>query len=457
MHLGQSTASVGSRRPTQPNFVVIMVDDLGWGDLGVYGSRVIQTPNLDDMAANGMRFTDAYAGHTICAPSRWALMLGQHTGHTRVRTNTNIPLHLSEVTIADVLKKAGYVTGGFGKWGMGTVGSRGAPERQGFDTFFGYYHHVHAHTCYPPFLIQNSALFALQGNAGIYGLTPAQFSTSKRAYRTYRQRSPAGPFVPRWTTEGEYQFSHDLVFERTKKYIRENRNRPFFCYAPWTLPHDPYHIPEDEPALRIYRDKPWSNAAKVHAAFVSMLDRHVGEILELLQDLDIAESTVVFFMSDNGPRLRRDGELDSAGPLRGEKRSMHDGGIRSPLLVQWTGRIAAGGVSGHITYSPDILPTLAALAGREDLVPSEVDGLSIAPTLLGNTAGQDRHEFLYWEGAVLRAARHNQWKLVSKKPGTWRVFDLERDISESNNVAADQQDLIESLENWLRNNRTPLG
>ncbi len=449
VHSGQDSDS--------PNFVLVLVDDMGWADLGSYGSKVIHTPNLDRMAREGMRFTDAYAGHTVCAPSRCALMTGKHTGHTTVRANANTaPIRESDVTVAEVLKQAGYRTGGFGKWGLGGMGSEGAAERQGFDTFFGYYHQVHAHTYYPPFLIEDGRPFPLAGNTRIYGLEPAEFLANRTAYESYKSLSPSGPFVPRRKGTVEYEFSHDLVFDRTLEFIRENRDRAFFCYAPWTPPHAAYHIPEDEPSVRLYKDKPWSDRAKVHAAFVSMVDRQVGELLRLLDALGIADSTAVFFMSDNGASNRFEGELDSSGPLRGAKRSMHDGGIRSPLIVRWPGKVAAGAVSGHVTYAPDILPTLAELAHARDLVPDDVDGLSIAPTLLGDPAGQERHEFLYWEWnqrGRQRAVRHGRWKLVSEEPGAWQVFDLETDISESNDVARDQRDLIARVDAWVEANR----
>ena len=442
----------------RPNIVFIMADDMGWADLGSYGSTAIQTPNLDRLASQGMRFTDAYAGHTVCAPSRCALMTGKHTGHTTVRANAGTaPIRDSDVTIAEVLKQAGYATGGFGKWGLGVMGSEGAAEEQGFDTFFGYYHQVHAHTYYPPFLVENGKPFPLLGNARMYGLEPAEFSSDLAAYQAYKAMSPKGPLVPRETPEGAYQFSQDLVFERTLDFIRENRDRPFFCYAPWTPPHAAYHIPQDEPAARLYEDKPWSDRAKIHAAFVSMVDRQVGELMELLQELGIGERTAVFFMSDNGASHRFEGELDSSGPLRGAKRSMHDGGIRSPLIALWPGKIAAGAVSGHVTYTPDIMPTLAEFADAEEFVPDDVDGLSIAPTLLGDSDEQARHEFLYWEWdqqGYRRALRHGRWKLVSDEPGSWQVFDLETDISESNDIASEHPGLIASAEEWIRANRT---
>ena len=442
----------------RPNIVFIMVDDMGWADLGSYGSKAIQTPNLDRLASEGMRFTDAYTGHTVCAPSRCVLMTGKHSGHATVRANAGTaPIRDADVTIAEVLKSAGYATGGFGKWGLGVMGSEGAAEKQGFDTFFGYYHQVHAHTYYPPFLVEDGKPFLLRANARMYGLEPAEFSSDLKAYQAYKAMSPEGPFVPRTTPDGDYQFSHDLVVERTLDFIRQNRERPFFCYAPWTPPHAAYHLPEDEPAVQLYRDKPWSDRAKVHAAFVSMVDRQVGELMELLLELGIADKTAVFFMSDNGASNRFEGELDSSGPLRGAKRSMHDGGIRSPLIAHWPGKIAAGSVSGHVTYTPDMMPTLAELAGAEEFVPEDVDGLSIAPTLLGTADDQRRHDYLYWEWGqqgYRRAVRHGRWKLVSGEPGVWQVFDLETDISEANDIATEHPDLIAGVEDWIKANRT---
>lgn len=452
---GGTPASSG---PEQPNIVFVLVDDMGWADLGSYGSKAIHTPNLDRMAREGMRFTDAYAGHTVCAPSRCAFMTGKHSGHGTVRANSGTaPIRDSDVTIAEVLKQVGYATGGFGKWGLGIMGSEGAAEKQGFDTFFGYYNQVHAHTYYPPFLVEDGRPFLLRDNAGIYGLELSEISSDPKSLQAYKKLSPIGPFVPRETPDGRYQFSHTLVFERTLDFIREHRDRPFFCYAPWTPPHSEYHLPEDEPALNLYRDKPWSDRAKVHAAFVSMVDRHVGELVSLLEELRIADKTAVFFMSDNGASNRYEGELDSSGPLRGAKRSMHEGGIRSPLIAHWPGVIRAGVVSDQITYSPDMLPTLAELAGADEFVPDDVDGLSIVPTLLGDADSQQRHDYLYWEWdqrGSQRAVRHGQWKLVSDEPGTWQVFDLETDIGESNDVAAEHPDLIDNVNAWIEANRT---
>ena len=451
---GTPTSSESER----PNIIFIVVDDMGWADLGSYGSKAIQTPNLDRMASEGMRFTDAYAGHTVCAPSRCVLMTGKHSGHATVRANAGTaPIHDSDVTIAEVLKQAGYATGGFGKWGLGVMGSEGAAEKQGFDTFFGYYHQVHAHTYYPPFLVADGKPFLLRGNAGIYGLQAQEISSDLESLQAYKALSPKGPFVPRKTPDGDYQFSHDLVFDRTLDFIRENRDQPFFCYAPWTPPHAAYHLPADEPAVQPYRDKPWSDRAKVHAAFVSMIDRHVGELVKLLVELGIADKTAVFFMSDNGASNRFEGELDSSGPLRGAKRSMHDGGIRSPLIAHWPGAIGAGVVSDHITYTPDMMPTFAELAGADEFVPDDVDGLSIVPTLLGDADKQERHDYLYWEWdqrGYQRAIRHERWKLVSDKPGVWQVFDLETDISESDDIASEHPDLIANVAAWIEANRT---
>jgi len=459
LSLACATAPPPTEEPTPPNFVFIMVDDMGWADLGVYGSQAIQTPNVDRLAAEGIRFTDAYAGHTVCAPSRCALMTGKHNGHATVRANAGTaPIRDEDVTIAEVLKQVGYATGGFGKWGLGTMGSDGAAEKQGFDAFFGYYHQVHAHTYYPPFLVENGKPFLLQGNMAIYGLQPDEISNSPADLAAYKKLSPKGPLVSRSTPDGDYEFSHELIFERTLDFIRDNHDRPFFCYAPWTPPHAFYHLPEDDPSFELYKDKPWSDQAKTHAAFVSMADRHTGELVALLDELHLAENTVVFFMSDNGASHRFEGELDSSGPLRGAKRSMYEGGIRSPLIVRWPGKIAAGAVSDHVTYTPDMLPTLAELAGAEDLVPSDVDGLSIVPTLLGDAEAQEKHDYLYWEwdrGGLQQAVRQGRWKFVAAQPGEWEVYDLETDPSETNDLAQDHPDRIAQVEQWIAANRTP--
>ena len=401
----------------RPNIVFVMVDDMGYHDLGCYGSKTIQTPHIDRMARQGMRFTDAYSGATVCAPARSTLMTGYHMGHTSVRGNSGgIPLLDEDVTVAEALKKAGYATGGFGKWGLGDVGTAGVPEKQGFDLFFGYYHQVHAHSYYTTHLFRNGERVPLPGNTGRSGT----------------------------------QYTHLEIARENLKFIRENKDKPFFCYCPWTPPHAKYEFPKDDPAWAIYKDKPWDNSAKVAAAMDTLVDRHVGDILTLLEELGLDEKTIVFFCSDNGAAKRFEGVHNSCGPMKGHKRSMYEGGIRTPMVVRWPGRIKAGVVSDLPWYFPDVMPTLAELAGATQHVPKDIDGISVVPTLLG-TGTQKRHEYLYWEHGGTRAARMGQWKGVrkGKKGAKVELYDLAKDLGETNDLAAKHPDLAARLSKFM--------
>lgn len=441
-----------------PNIVYIMVDDMGYADIGAFGSKAVQTPNLDKLAADGMVFTDAYAGCTVCAPTRSTLMTGYHMGHTYMRLNTGgVPLRDKEVTVAEVLKAAGYRTGGFGKWGIGDIGTTGVPEKQGFDTFFGYYHQIHAHKFYPDYLVRNGKKVQLPGNENLY-----------------QKHKGAGP-VPRIdpATGTVRQFTQDLIFKEMKQFIKDaaKSGEPFFCYAPWTPPHSEYKLPEDDPAWQLYKDKPWKNDAKIHAAFCSMVDRHAGETLALLKELGVADNTIVFFTSDNGASKRFEGSLDSSGPLRGYKRDMHEGGIRTPLIVAWPGKITPGSKSALPTYSPDVMPTLAALAGEkaQAAVPDDIDGLSILPTLLGQ-GEQQVHDHLYWEWhryiwaesrldpkGLQQAVRKGKWKAVkmgSDKP--MFLYDLESDLGEQNDLSSKHPDIAKQMAELMTTSRTQM-
>jgi arylsulfatase A-like enzyme len=420
-----------------PNIVFIMVDDLGYADLGCYGSQEISTPNIDRMAGEGVKFTQAYSGCTVCAPARSVLMTGYHMGHTSVRGNTGgISLLDEDVTVAELLHYAGYVCGGYGKWGLGDVQTFGVPERQGFDDFLGYYHQIHAHNYYPDYLWRNSQKVPLPGNAD----------------------------------DKKEQYSHYLIFDETLNFIRENRDRPFFCYAPWTPPHGKYQIPDDEPAWQMYKDKPWENDAKVAAAMDTMIDRHVGQLLALLKELEIDEHTIVFFCSDNGASLRFEGVLDSSGPLRGRKRDMYEGGIRVPMIARWPGRIKAGVTSDHPWYFADVMPTLTELAGIKP--PNDIDGISVLSTLLGEHAAgrrQEKHEFMYWEwqrfnwgkkkdvpGGLMQAVRTGDWKAVRlKSDAPLELYDLSKDIGEENNIADQHPEVVSKVEAYLKTCRIP--
>ncbi|MHC4681634.1 MAG: arylsulfatase, partial [Planctomycetota bacterium] len=363
----------------RPNIIFIMADDLGYGDLGCYGQKHIRTPNIDKLAAEGTRFTHCYTGSTVCAPSRSVLMTGQHTGHTRVRNNTGrvggvlvlddgspqrrVPLEAEDVTVAEVLQEAGYLTGITGKWGLGEPNTDGLPTRQGFNEWFGYLNQRRAHTYYPPYLWRNEEKMVLEAN-----------KDGRRG-----------------------QYSHDMFTEFALDF-----------YLPYTIPHARYEIPSTEP----YTDKPWSADAKVHAAMITRLDGDIGEMTKLLKELDLDKETVVFFCSDNGAARRWDGVFDSSGPLRGHKGDLYEGGIRTPMIVRWPGRVQAGKTSDSPWYFADVMPTLAELAGAKP--PANIDGISVVPTLLGKAQRTD-DRFLYWEfpaGKFQQAVRWRDYKAV---------------------------------------------
>ncbi|MHC4249967.1 MAG: arylsulfatase [Planctomycetota bacterium] len=403
--LGMGAADAAGAPGRKPNIIFIMVDDMGYHDLGCYGSKTILTPRIDRMCASGIRFTDCYSGDTVCAPARSTLMTGFHKGHTPVRGNNGgVPLFPEDVTVAEVLKKAGYATGGFGKWGLGNQGKDGAAERQGFDTFFGYYNQWHAHTYYTH-LFRNSVKVELDG-----------------------------------------RYTHHAIYDETIKFIKENKDRPFFLYCPWTPPHASYTIPQDEPAWALYKDKPWPRDAKVAAAMDSMMDRQVGEILDLLKEFGLDERTIVFFTSDNGAAKRFDGVHNSCGKMTGHKRSMNEGGIRVPMVVRWPGKIAAGRESDLPWYFPDVMPTLAELAGVPGEVPKDIDGISIVPTLL-DRGEQRKHEYLFWQAGA-RAVRMGKWKGIGKA-GKVRLYDLTEDIGEKTDLAAEHPDIAEKLGRFM--------
>jgi arylsulfatase A-like enzyme len=442
-----------ARTPAQqtPNIVLIVADDLGSADIGAYGGRQIATPAIDRLASEGLRFTQAY-GHTVCAPSRSTLMTGTHLGHTPVRSNTGgVSLRPEDVTIAEILKAAGYATGGYGKWGLSEVGQPGVPERQGFDEFFGYYHQIHAHEHFPAFLYRNSERVELPGNRGFYDGPSGE-------------GRGVGPIPPVDASTGQArQFAQYQIVERMKAFIRDNRERPFFAYGAWTPPHSRWELPENDPAWQMYKDKPWPLPARVAAAFTSIVDRQVGEIVALLDELGLEERTLVIFASDNGGLTTLNREpLQSNGRLRGGKTTLFEGGLRVPFIARWSGTIAPG-VTDHITYFPDVLPTLAEIAGVANRVPDVVDGISLVPTLLGAKAAgraQRQHEYLYWEDADIdwkalryleketlrQAVRAGDWKAIRPSPGApLQLFNLKADAAEQHDLAADHPDVVVRL------------
>ena len=442
-------------RSSLPNIVYILADDLGYGDLSCYGQAKFETPNIDRLAAQGMRFTQHYSGSTVCAPSRSALMTGLHTGHTPIRGNKEVrpegqyPLADSVLTLAEVLKEAGYATGAFGKWGLGYPGSEGDPNMQGFNTFFGYNCQRFGHHYYPRHLWSNQDSIVLEANSG----------TGKGTY------APA------------------LIHEKTLAFIEEHQDKPFFLYVPSIIPHAELVAPEEymnqfrgkfppEKAYEgvdrgeEYRQGPYGSQPETHAAFVAMitvLDQQVGEIVDKIASLGLEDNTLIIFTSDNGPHQEGGADPDyfnSNGPLRGYKRDLYEGGIRVPMIAHWPGRIAAGSESGHVSAFWDVLPTVAELTGQA--VPGERDGISLLPTLIGE-GKQRQHEYLYWEfherGGRL-AARKGNWKAVQYEvlenpDGPVALYDLSTDISEENNLADQHPDILNEMKAILDTVRTP--
>jgi arylsulfatase A-like enzyme len=431
-----------AERPT--NIVYIMSDELAYYELSHMGNPRIRTPNIDRMAADGVRFTQALAGSPVCAPLRCNLMTGKHAGHASVRVNDGgTPLRAGEPTIASMLKDIGYATGGFGKWGCGGRDSTGVPEKHGFDVFFGYYDQVHAHSFYPPYLIRNSEEVELAGNQG------------GRTGQTY---------------------SHYAIMDEALKFIRANKDQPFFCYLPITPPHGMYDIPTDDPAWELYKNDDWmadpdvSQEAKNYAAMVTMVDRNVAEVLDLLKELNLVDNTIVFFTGDNGGHDRfRNPEHPRGyfGPnvdpntgveFRGGKGNLYEGGLRIPFIVRWPGKIEPGRVSDLLCYQPDILPTLAELTGAKP--PADIDGLSILPELIGAEAAgreQQKHEFLYWEYGRQTAVRMDNWKAIRPKPdGPWELYDLATDVSETTNAADKHPAILARVKAFAEQSHEPV-
>jgi arylsulfatase A len=419
----------------KPNIIFILADDLGYGDVGCYGGNKINTPHLDRMASEGLKFTQHYAGSTVCAPSRCSLMTGLHTGHTYIRGNREIqpegqaPIPADTVTVAKLMKKAGYKTGIIGKWGLGGPGSEGEPNKQGFDHWFGYLCQREAHTFYPDHLWRNGERVELDG-------------------KTY---------------------SHDLLAEEALGFIKENKENPFFLYIPFTIPHAALQVPEDsmKPYMGKFGDdeeRPTGNYAKqphpkaAFAGMVSRMDSDVGRILALLKELNIDDNTLVMFSSDNGPHKEggHDPEyFNSNGPLRGVKRDLYEGGIRVPMIARWPGTIKAGTTSGHISAFWDLMPTYLELAGENP--PDGIDGISMVSALKGQGKKQKKHNLLYWEfheGGFKQAIRMGKWKGVKIGTKPLELYNLQEDKGETKNIAEQHANVVKRIENAMKNVRT---
>lgn len=429
-----------------PNIVFIMADDLGAGHLGCYGQRKIRTPHVDRLAAEGMKFTRFYAGANVCAPSRSVLMTGLHTGHTPVRNNgLNRHLYPEDVTVAEVLKQAGYATGGFGKWGLGREDTPGVAVKQGFDTWFGQYSQTHAHFYYPYFLMHNLERFPMPENEG-----------KKRG-----------------------RYAQDVIHQQALAFIEEQARagRPFFAYLPTILPHVELTAPEDSwqeykgrwPQIARKDPRPGyigsEDAYPEFAGMVARMDAQVGEVMAALKRLGVDDNTIVFFTSDNGPQPGAWKDIfveffDGAAGLRGAKGDFYEGGIRVPFVVRWPGRIKPGTTSEHVGYFADVMATLADLGGATRHLP-KTDGISIVPTLLGRS-GQKKHEFLYWEaadanqGTNQQAVRWGDWKAVRGRTAKdWHLYDLKTDPKEVTDVAGQHPEVMKEIQAIAAASRTP--
>lgn len=432
--------------PPKPNIIFILADDLGYGDLGCYGQKLIQTPALDRLAAEGMRFTQFYAGSTVCAPSRSVLMTGLHMGHTRVRGNAGPEaagpqmLRDEDVTVAEVLQRAGYATGLVGKWGLGMPGDEGVPNRQGFDYFFGFLSQHHAHNHYPDYLWRNDQKVSLPNGVLPVGKDGGGYATNR------------------------VQYAGDLFASEALAFVTRHKNQPFFLYLALTVPHannersrmlkDGQEVPDYGP----YADKDWPDPDKGQAAMITRMDAQIGQLLERLKALGLDEKTLVMFSSDNGPHKEggnRPDFFDANGPFRGIKRDLTDGGIRVPFLARWPGRVPAGVVSDHVGYFGDLMATCADLAGVKP--PRKLDSLSLTPTLLGRPAKQKRHKYLYWEfheRGFKQAVRLDDWKAI--RLGTTlpiALYHLKTDPGETNDVAASHPAVIRKVERILKSAR----
>ncbi|UZD22663.1 arylsulfatase [Algoriphagus halophytocola] len=445
--------------PAYTNIIFILADDLGYGDLGFLGQEYIATPNIDRLAAEGMFFTNHYSGATVCAPSRSALITGLHTGHTPIRGNREVkpegqyPMPDSIPSLARVMAEAGYQTGAFGKWGLGFIGTSGDPSNQGFQDFYGYNCQRYAHRYYPAHLWHNDEKIILEGND--------------------------------WTEKAVY--APDLIQKETLSFIDQNRDKPFFLFMPIVMPHAELAAPDDE-IYQKYRskfaeEKPYKgNAGSAygpdmnisayqphdypHAAFAAMVERidvYVGEVLDKLEEQGLAENTLIVFASDNGAHREGGADpdfFDSNGPFRGHKRDLYEGGIRTPMIAWWPGKVKAGSSNNHISAFWDLLPTFAEIGGAD--VPDDIDGISFLPTLLGE-GNQPEHEYLYWEfheQGGKQAVRQGKWKAVKlqvfgKGERRTELYDLAADPGEENNIAAEHPAKVKELEALMQTAHSP--
>lgn len=447
----------------KPNVIYILADDLGYGDLSCYGQKTLQTPHLDKLAGNGMRFTSHYAGATVCAPSRYVLMTGKHSGHAGIRDNGQASLSEDEFTLAELFKRAGYRTGLMGKWGVGRPPDDKDPNRAGFDEFYGYNNMFHAHNFFPEYLIRNGKKEKLRNE------------------------------VPDFFKDGNYQmegrgvatkkvdYAPQLIHNEALKFIKENRQNPFFLYYALNIPHanneagygwtkDGERIRGSEyngmavPDLGRFADKDWPIQEKGFARMIRHIDDWVGEIVGLIKDLDLSKETFILFSSDNGPHKEGNHShefFDSNGKYQGHKRDLYEGGIRVPFIASWPGTITPGSASDLMSGFQDMMPTMAELLGMES---PDTDGISMIPELTGRSMEQVRHEFLYWEYPETSGKQGllylNQWKAVRQglhdnKAAPVELYDIISDVAEQHDLAAVHPALAARLLDLMIKQHTP--
>lgn len=469
-HLCIGPASAALR---PPNVIFIIADDLGYGDLGCYGQQRIRTPHLDRIAAEGMRFTQHYSGNAVCAPSRCVLMTGKHPGHAFIRDNRSIqpegqfPIPADSVTVAKLFQQRGYATGGFGKWGLGGPGTAGEPLKQGFTRWFGYNCQGVAHNFYPTYLWDNDRKLPLKNPAfpSADRLKPNEDPADPKSYARFKGT----------------EYSSDLIWEQARRFVRDGRDKPFFLFAPTTVPHLALQVPEDSLAeyANAFDDLPYAGGKgylphfkprAAYAAMITRMDKEVGALMKLVAELGLDEHTIWIFTSDNGPLHGRHEGLagtdatffNSSGGLRDGKGTLFEGGFRVPGIVRWKGKIAPGQTSDRVTGFEDWMPTLMELTGAPGTAPKDTDGISFAPTLLGQR--QDARTFLYREFPGYggqQSVRIGDWKGLRQnlKPGpagkkapdfTIQLFNLRDDPAETTNVAAKFPDIVNKMADVMR-------
>ena len=469
--LSEAQAPAAAQAPTtrKPNIILILADDLGYSEVGVYGQRKIRTPNIDRLAREGVRLTNHYSGSPVCAPSRAVLLTGLHTGHAYIRDNDEMgfrgdvwrdpalegqrPLPAGTFTMATMLKRGGYATAAVGKWGLGGPGSEGEPNRLGFDLFYGFLCQRVAHNHYPGYLWRNTAKVLLD-NPGIYPHEKFPAGKDPKALSSYE------PY-------GGKQYALDMMGEEARAFIRANRDRPFFLYFAPTVPHAALQVPEDSlaeyagalPDAPYPGDKGYLPHRAPHAAYAAMvtrLDREVGRLAQLVRDLGLDRDTLIVFTSDNGPTFNGGTDsafFESAGPFRGLKTMVYEGGIRVPMVARWPGTIPAGAVSAHASAFEDYMPTFAEIAGVER--PAGLDGVSMLAALEGRASAQKPREYLYWEFQGKQAVRMGSWKGIrNAATGAFELYDLATDIGEKTDVTAAHADVVSRIEGIMRTART---